>query len=253
MKTNFSLAVLSLGAIVLVGCGAGGDTETPPAPVAANPAAPEMTFANLPGLPVAMVADPDKVFHQQAQLVAEVSGRPRPDPFALKPAEKRFDTNQTAARLFGQMGSFTVVYEPPQETAVGTVPQMEPQPYRRLSGIIVGDSVYAILENGTGTPEIIRPGMRIPNTEWTVVSIDQDKAVLRRNGNVLPKTVVVRLESPPAGMAGNSGTNGRPPGMGNPGGPPGGFGRPGGPTGPGRPGGMPGRGGGGGSGVGGGQ
>jgi len=51
-------------------------------------------------------------------------------------------------------------------------------------------------------PDVIRPGSKIPNSDWTVESIDREKAVLVRGGNAEPHRIVVRLESPPPGMGG---------------------------------------------------
>jgi hypothetical protein len=154
---------------------------------------------------------------------------PRSDPFALDSDEKAFETTQSSERMFNKLGGFVTEVEPKQEFAPPV--QLEPQPYRRLSGVVVGDSIVAILEMGQGEqPVLIRPGMKVPGTDWTVVSIDQDKAVLRRGGNVLPKEIEVRLETPPYGYGPNAGTTpgGFGPGAGGPGGfGPGGFGPPG--------------------------
>jgi hypothetical protein len=128
-------------------------------------------------------------------------------------------------RVFGQIGGFTVQYTPPEVESPEPQDFPEPQPYRRLAGVVVGDSVLALIDMGDGTLRVIRPGETIEGTEWRVASIDSDKAILRRSGNRTPRQVIVRLESPPAGIGGG----------GFPGGAPGGF--PGGPGGaPGRPG-----------------
>ena len=157
-------------------------------------------------------------------------GGGRRDPFALTSSEKLFDKEQEAERLYAQAGPFA-----PQFVQVSEVPPpvyVEPQPYRRLAGVVVGDSVLAIIEMGNGSaPVLIHPGMKIPNSPWTVVSIDQDKAILRRDGNTLPKEISVRLEVAPANMGGGSFNNGAAqgnsgggfPGAGR-GGPPPGFG-----------------------------
>jgi len=146
----------------------------------------------------------------------------------MKPYEKQYDTEQNALRLVATYGPFDPVFTPPVEQDK-TPPVIEDQPYRRLAGVVVGDSVLAIIDMGNGSTELIRPGQQIPNSEWKVVSIDQDKAVLRRGGSALPHEVTVRLESPPLGVGGGNGQFGG--GQGGPpsgfGGPPGGFGRPG--------------------------
>lgn len=160
---------------------------------------------------------------------------PRTDPFALLAEEKSFEASQSSERLLSEGGSWRFDYEVPEDK--NTAPVLEEQPYRRLAGVIVGESVLALIDMGDGRPlEIIRPGQRIPNSEWTVVSIDEEKAILRRAGNKLPKQIVVRLESPPTGVGGGLGTGG-------------GTGGRGGPNGPGGVGGPPKGGGGGGVGV----
>lgn len=154
----------------------------------------------------------------------------RTDPFALKPNERQYDKEQEGFRIFGETG-FSVQYEGPGEEVVKQEDIPEPQPYRRLAGVVVGDSILALIDMGNGTLEVIRPGQEIPNSEWRVISIDSEKAVLRRNGNRTPRQIIVRLESPPPGMGGGigqTGGGGFPGGGGRPGvGSPGGGNRPG--------------------------
>lgn len=127
---------------------------------------------------------------------------PRNDPFALLAEERSFEAKQQSERVLSESGGWRFDYEEPAPTS--DVEVQEPQPYRRLAGVIVGESVLALVDMGDGRLEIIRPGQRIPNSEWTVVSIDEDKAILRRPGNKLPRQIVVRLESPPAGFGGGA-------------------------------------------------
>ncbi|MBN9500394.1 MAG: hypothetical protein BGO01_03440 [Armatimonadetes bacterium 55-13] len=186
----------------------------------------------------------DQVQPGDLTLVAELKNRnsgnhgqsfaSRTDPFALMAEEKAFEVSQSSERLLADSG-FSFDYEEPEQK--DDTPVLEPQVYRRLAGVIVGESVLALIDMGDGRPlEIIRPGQRIPNSEWTVVSIDDEKAILRRNGNKLPRQIVVRLESPPfnpnQGGGAPGGPNGGPggaPGRGAPGRP--GMGGPGGPVG----------------------
>ena len=144
----------------------------------------------------------------------------RGNPFALNADEKAFDVAQASERIVIEGGSFGLLYEPPVDTLPNAEP-VEPQPYRRLSGILVGDSVLAILEEG-GSSVIVRPGQLIPNTNWRVISIDLNKAVLRREGSTrLPREVEVKLEiglpsfQNPGG--GSGGVGGAPQGSGAPG------------------------------------
>ena len=155
----------------------------------------------------------------------------RQNPFALSAEEIAFDKSQASERFVSEDGFFSASFELPEDKTELVVVE-EAQPYRRLSGIVIGDAVYAILEqNGQST--IIYPGMLIPNTNWRVASIDRDKAILRREGPTRPNEVEVRLEvSSPFSNAGGAAAGGPaaggPPGGGRPGagGPPGG-GRPG--------------------------
>ena len=88
----------------------------------------------------------------------------RRDPFALQNIEKQYDTKQANARIAATTGAFfPPVFVPKQEKV--EIDFVEPQPYRRLAGVLVGDSVMAIIDMGDGRPmEVIRPGMQIPNS-----------------------------------------------------------------------------------------
>ncbi|GMV89329.1 MAG: hypothetical protein AMXMBFR81_22600 [Chthonomonas sp.] len=152
-------------------------------------------------------------------LLAQIENTPVParsDPFSLLGVERQYEAQQSSLRLMSGMGfrGFT----PEEEDAAEPIPVNEPQPYRRLSGILVGETVIGILEaDDQSSSVLIRPGMEIPGTPWKVKSIDMDKAVLIRVGqpNVLPQQVTVRLESRPGGVTtpnvpGRPGTPGRP-------------------------------------------
>lgn len=142
----------------------------------------------------------------------------RPDPFALSPDEQKFDKSQFAAKLFDTQRFNPEFDQIPDATKPDIVP--EEQPYRRLAGIIVGDSILAIIEMGNGQPaQVVRPGEQIAGSEWRVISIDSEKAVLRREGDKLPHEVVVHLEGKPVSMDAPPATaNPQPaPGLGQPG------------------------------------
>ena len=147
-----------------------------------------------------------------AELVNTRGFTSRPDPFALHPKERAFEVAQTTERIFGQIGFRTDV---DMTEPMVVVPVIEPQPYRRLAGVIVGESVLALIDMGDGQLQLIRPGQVISG--WRVESIDGDKAILTRSGNVLPHQVVVRLESPPFGGGNPGGGGGGAGGGGNPG------------------------------------
>ncbi|AIE85778.1 hypothetical protein [Fimbriimonas ginsengisoli] len=199
---NKSLQILALSGVLVavVGCGA----PEPPlaAPTVTLPAV-KVNFSTEAGVPP---TDGDPKMNLVAiRRAAARSGGARSDPFALRPDEQQFEKEQNMERMFAENGTFQGPQFEPKDAVVVPPPVVEPQPYRRLAGIVVGDSVLAIIDMGNGSTELIRPGMKVPGTEWTVVSIDEEKAVLRRAGNRLPKQIVVRLELPPAGIGGNNG------------------------------------------------
>jgi hypothetical protein len=211
MKTSI-LSVAALSVVFLAGCS---KASSGPETAATLPVKKSSVVVDAAaGVPITQSTDAKRF----TALVASNSGRfgaGRPDPFALTREDQAYDVQQGTERLF-QQSNFSMEYQPPVE-ADPTPPTMEPQPYRRLSGIVVGDSVLAIMDMGAGgDPVIIRPGMKIPNSEWTVVSIDSEKAVLSRPGNVRPNRITVRLESPPPGMGGTP-NGGLPGGAGRPG------------------------------------
>jgi type IV pilus biogenesis protein PilP len=213
---------LALVAFALVGCGPVED-PAPSGAASTTPPEPNIPLTAPAGVPVTL---PDA----QADATTLTAGRTftaRSDPFALKPNERQFDRNQEALRVFGETGGFTVQYSPPPPEQAKPEDIPEPQPYRRLAGVVVGDSILALIDMGNGQLEVIRPGQQIPGSEWRVVSIDSEKAVLRRSGNRTPRQIVVRLESPPPGMGGGLGV----PGGGLPGGSPDGGPSRGGPSG----------------------
>ena len=208
---------------VLAGCGSSPSTEdTPPAQNV-----PKVSYVNKSeaGVGASYDVDPTALPKLYAKAASRY-GSSRKDPFVLTKSEAEFETQQAGLRQFEALGGYETDYVPNPIPVV--VPVIEQQPYRRLAGVVVGDSVLAIIEMGDGSEKIVRPGEKIPGTEWSVVSIDQEKAVLHRDGNVLPSDITVRLETPRPGTASyNTGGAGYP----GPGGPgqgfgPGGGGRP---------------------------
>ena len=211
MKVAVQVLAFGLVTASLIGCGGkGGETATsnpsssPSASSTGSSASTDYKPMNVDaGVPVDRSTD-DKPYKALVASASKYSFRS--DPFSLTADEAAYDRQQNTERVASTMGGFTTQFQLPEDKTVDVTPE-EVQPYRRLAGIIVGDSVLAILDTGTGI-QIIRPGMKIPNTEWTVVSIDQDKAVLHRDGDIRPHNVTVRLESPPAGVGGNAGFGG---------------------------------------------
>lgn len=226
-KEQFLSGSALLLTVALVGCKGGGGSEessTPSAPPA--PKIKQFVPTADAGIPLSRTTKDNwkgYVASRNPYLGSRV------DPMSLTSVEKQFEDDQQAERL-AQNGFFGSEYAEP-------VPQqpepVEPQPYRRLVGVAISNSIVALIDMGNGKTELIRPGQYVPGTEWFVVSIDEDKAVLRRTSRIQPREVVVRLEPAPIGSIAS--------GAARPGGPP--AGAPGaGPGGPGGPGGNAGRG-----------
>ncbi len=228
-KRNFHQLTFLAGIVALAGCGLPdpGDTSVPNVPKMPDAYAPKAKA----GIPVAQAPDTG----QLKPLIAATSRfGSRPNPFLLQASDIKFDQAQAAERLFLQEGTFSLNYTEPEFREPELLPE-EPQPYRRLMGVVIGDAIVAILETDGQAPLLIRPGMRIPDTDWVVASIDEEKAVLRRTTNQRPKEVIVRLEQPRPGFGAGAGGGQGAPGGGSfgPNGPGAGAFGPGGPGGPG--------------------
>lgn len=208
MNRWFGLGLFA--ALAAVGCGGGSSSTTAALPTATVPVVPDMKIESRAGVPVTRSADP-KGLTTAVLTTVQKYGRPRQDPFALTDEEKKFEASQASERLLSSDGWKTEWDEPEDKEAN---PVFEPQPPRRLMGVIVGDSVYAIIDMGDGKGQVIYPGMQIPNSPWYVVSIDTDHAILRREGTTLPKQISVKLQGAAVGLGG--GGNGAP-GFGGPG------------------------------------
>lgn len=213
MKKLNSLWIFAGLALAAAGCGGGEATaeqvEPPPTiPIDIDISQFETADAGEPVLPVAGV--PLDLYQSSATMTPTAARR---DPFALLAMEGVFEKNQQRERMVSEVeGGFWPVYyeEPPRQRE--EIEITEPQPRRRLAGIVLSPTgVGALIEMEDGRTYEVRPGSRIPNSEWVVVSVDQDKAVLRRGGNRLPKVIIVTLEPgtrAPAGGGGAGGTGG---------------------------------------------
>ena len=98
---------------------------------------------------------------------------------------------------------YFVLASPPKPPKVELPEPFEPQPRRRVAGIIIGTTVSAILEQEGELPRIVYPGDMVG--EFRVVAITETGLILRRSkGN--PREVRVPYEPP--GNVGGGGTGG---------------------------------------------
>jgi hypothetical protein len=205
-KQSIGLALAAVMGVGLAGCA--GDEAAISAP-AAKPIpknieeSPQLSAEA--GVPLPEVSDPG--FTETRALVDSRTFATRGDAFALMGPEAQFDRDQRSERIVLQTGGFSVEWEPPEEKP-DPEERREPQPYRRLAGILLGDAVMALIEWEDGRTYQVRPGQAVAGSEWVVFTIDSEKAILRRKGDVLPREVVVPLESRRGGGGRGGGNQG---------------------------------------------
>jgi hypothetical protein len=104
-----------------------------------------------------------------------------------------------------RLASAGIETPPPPNTVVTEVAN------RRVSGIMTGDGVYAILESSTGEPEIVKPGSETRDG-YRVLSITADSVKIQRKEGNLLLTQVVPLTDAPVANAQTAGFTGGGPG-----------------------------------------
>jgi len=199
LKNNLkrtALPILGLALLPATGCrDVVGESAAPQKQVLPPPEA--VAQGNPPGLPVRL-GGPEMI----GPFLGSYTTVARNDPWRLHDNEAEYDIKAKNEKTFAVTGGFFPPRFVPKIETV-EIDQIEPQPFRRLAGVLVGDSVMAIIDMGNGAPmQVIRPGMQIPNSPWKVMSIDEQKAVLHRSGNKRPKDVVVRLQGPAVSSGG---------------------------------------------------
>jgi hypothetical protein len=163
---------------------------------------PESTAQPVAGIPV-------KTRGAAIEKTTRIAFAPRTDPFALLPVELKALRARRQQDILAEVGGWEMFVVPkPRPKPDAIIHPLEAQPYRRLAGIIRGEAIAAILEEdgAPATVQVVKPGDKVG--EWTVQSIDAEKAVLYRPGSRRPNTVVVRLESHPTVGGGASFTGG---------------------------------------------
>ncbi len=210
-ETQIALAVavilLVVIAIVAIFMLTGGGGEEPPPPPPAQP--PTISQPPTPPMPSGPTPPPMTTMAPSQPSEPTPAFRPRKDPFALLPEE----VEAMQADAFGQ-APFVLVASPPKPPKVDLPEPYEPQPKRRVAGIILGQTISAILEQEGELPQIVYPGDRVG--EFQVAAITPEGVVLRRSkGN--PREVRVPYEPPGVSAAG--GATGGPGGGGPPGAP----------------------------------
>jgi len=220
------LVVIAIALLFVFTGGSGDNTASQPPPTPPNfdrdgsglaPPSPGGGFTPPPPTMTATAPQPQ---------AARPQFTPRRDPFAPLPEE----VEAMQADAFDPARYF-VLASPPKPPKVELPEPFEPQPRRRVAGIIIGATVSAILEQEGELPRIVYPGDMVG--EFRVAAITETGLILRRSkGN--PREVRVPYE-PPGNVGGGGGGGGAGFGgpRGGPGAPPGapgagGLGAPGG-------------------------
>ncbi|HWP30954.1 MAG TPA: hypothetical protein VNK96_04395 [Fimbriimonadales bacterium] len=147
-----------------------------------------------------MAGNPRQPLVQDKQAIVSSAGRiyaSRYNPFSLKSDEAAFETQIRYNFILNKMSpsyALELVAAPP-EIPIELQP-MEPQPYRRVAGVIFGDSVRALIIEEGGKSYFVSPGDMIG--DWLVASIDAEKVVLERDPRKRPNRLEIRVESQPA-------------------------------------------------------
>lgn len=223
------LVAIAIALLFVFTGGGGADTASQPPIVRDDDGA----MGGPPGIPPAtmgMGASPTPTMTTAAAQpqAARPPFTPRRDPFAPLPEE--LEAMQT--EVF-QPERYFVLASPPKPPRVELPEPFEPQPRRRVAGIIIGTTVSAILEQEGELPRIVYPGDMVG--EFRIAAITESGLVLRRSrGN--PREVRVPYEPPGGGSIGGGSGAGA-------GGGQGGFGTPAAPGSGATPGGRGGRGG----------
>lgn len=192
------LVVIAVALLFVFSSGGGGETaqQPPPSPDMRDdgfgqPAAPSPMGGGMTPPPTTMAAQPQ---------ATRPPFTPRRDPFAPLPEE----VEAMQADAFNPARYF-VLASPPKPPQVELPEPFEPQPRRRVAGIIIGTTVSAILEQEGELPRIVYPGDMVG--EFRIVAITENGLVLRRSkGN--PREVRVPYEPPGNVGGGGSGVGG---------------------------------------------
>lgn len=195
------LVVVAIALLFVFTGGGGGDTAQQPATQSPDIRDDGGFGQPTPPAPMGggMPAPPPTTMAVQPQT-ARPPFTPRRDPFAPLPEE----VEAMQADAFNPSRYF-VLASPPQPPRVELPEPFEPQPRRRVAGIIIGSTVSAILEQEGELPRIVYPGDMVG--EFRVAAITETGVVLRRSkGN--PREVRVPYE-PPGNVGGGVGAGGR--------------------------------------------
>lgn len=206
-------ASLCAGTLLLAGCG-GKQDDTAAAPV--TPGAGKQASNGAPsiraqrqaaggGVPGAPQGTPGAIPGSRPGGLA--GGAPQSDPFQVASAGGRtpnkkdpffptWHTDPPPPYIFGEITPIRVADQQIETPPVGDVTVRE-VPTRRVSGIMSGDGIYAIIEQN-GESEIVKPGSRTKDG-YTVVSIDNDTVKLRRKDNNIIRTQTVPLSDESTG------------------------------------------------------
>ncbi len=204
MKQYSMLAVL--GAFAVVGC-AGPNPNADWQPPARKSIGQPMASAAEAG---AKIDPSDPKLPEVAKTMSFFS---RANPFSLLASEIRYDKEQFAANMTSSMGFYPMVGQSQEQPKDPTFQYVQ-EPDRRLAGVMIGETVSALIEMNDGSPmQIIRPGSTVKGPggqdTWIVQSIDEEKAVLQRiDKTIRPAYIVVRLQTDLGGGTSGGGTQG---------------------------------------------
>lgn len=192
------LAVVVLGVLVLMYFQYFKQPSAPETPPPAESTANAGFDAGMPGQPpspeAATGTTGTTTSPQQQQPAATGTAKPmeawRPDPFLppdYKPPKRGKQIR--VKQHIRDLPTFDLRLGAPPEPPA---PQPElPQPVRRMAGLILGDKVYAIIEQD-GKNQVVQPGDMLEDRLATVFRIEKDRVILRTMDKQ-PRYITVRM------------------------------------------------------------
>ncbi len=197
MKKTY-LFVLA-GTLVLAGCGTR-EAEIPASPGDIVSKVKKQFEENNPpeDLPMAGVKR-DTVPHDKWAMIesANLVFASRRNPFALFGDEMAFETSIRYNIILSKLAPpYSILIEEGEREVPESLRPVDPQPYRRASGILLGETVKAVIVEGQRR-YFVSPGDFLEGTDWMVLAITGDSVILVREESKRPNRMVVRLESAP--------------------------------------------------------
>lgn len=99
---------------------------------------------------------------------------------------------------------FISLPHPGRDDEAKNAPPEEPQPTRRMAGLLLNGRIFAIIETN-GKSEIVQPGDMLSDRLARVERIERDKVVLKTTTGKNPRRLIIRMAAAPQTDTGGGG------------------------------------------------